>query len=157
MNGKPNTHRTSDVACCRMLTLPRMRHPNGSLTVAENGALGMPFDVRRIFYLYDVPAGADRGGHSHYAAQELMVALSGSMKVTLDDGHRRRTFVLDRPDTALYIPAGLWRTLHDFSGGSVCMVLTSERFSEADYVRDYDRFLELTREKTPPTDEQPTD
>lgn len=140
-----NTHATSDICCCGIIDLNRHRHANGSLTVFENGAEASPFDVRRVFYLYDVPADASRGGHSHHAAQELIVALSGSFDVVLDDGkHEPRRFTLNRPYRGLYIPAGIWRTLDNFSGGSVCMVLTSERYDEADYVRDYDKFKILT-------------
>ena len=140
-----NTHKTSSVAEARLIELPRHRHANGSLTVAENGADGMPFDIRRVFYLFDVPADAERGGHSHYQAQELIVALTGSFDVVLNDGKSEpRRFTLNRPYKALYVPAGLWRTIDNFSGAAVCMVLTSERYSESDYVRDYDKFVELT-------------
>ncbi len=113
--------------------------------MAENGSDIIPFNIRRVFYLYDVPADAERGGHSHFQAEELIVALSGCFDVVLDDGKRPPVrFTLNRPYQALYIPTGLWRTLDNFSGGSVCMVLTSERYSEADYVRDYERFKTLT-------------
>jgi len=140
-----NNHATSDISLCRIVELNRHRHANGSLTVFENKAEGCLFDVRRVFYLYDVPADAERGGHSHHEAQELIVALSGSFDVVLDDGkHTPKSFTLNRPYRGLYIPAGIWRILNNFSGGSVCMVLTSERYSEADYVRDYDTFKHLT-------------
>ena len=94
--------------------------------------------------MYDVPADSERGGHSHFEGQELMIAVSGSFVAEIDDGVERRRICLDRPYKALYVPTGLWRTLDSFSGGAVCMVLTSTNFSEADYVRDYQRFLELT-------------
>lgn len=140
-----DSHSKSNVADARIIALPRHRHANGSLTVAENGAEGIPFDIRRVFYLFDVPADTERGGHSHHQAQELMVALSGSFDVVLEDGKSEaRRFTLNRPYQALYIPAGLWRTLDNFSGGAVCLVLTSERYSEADYVRDYEEFRLLT-------------
>lgn len=105
------------------------------------------FAVRRVFYLYDVPSDSERGGHSHYQARELIVAVAGAFDVTLDDGSERRTYHLDRPYKALYVPRGLWRELNNFTSGAVCMVLTTELFEEADYVRDYDRFLELTNSK----------
>lgn len=143
-NFKTGAHGESTVDDCRVIDLPRERHANGSLTVVENGASGVPFDVRRVFYLYDVPADADRGGHSHYLSRELIVALSGSFDVVIDDGRTKRRFSLNRPYKALYIPRGLWRTLDNFSGGSIAIVLTSERFSEADYVRDYATFKALT-------------
>lgn len=138
-------HATSSIDTCRIMELPRHRHANGSLTVVENGAAGVPFDVRRVFYIYDVPADTERGGHSHHRAEELIVALTGSFDVVLDDGKQPpRRFTLSRPYRALYIPAGIWRTLDNFSGAAVCMVLTSERYSEADYVRDIDEFKRLT-------------
>ncbi len=138
-------HKHSDLANVRRITFDRHKHANGTLSVAENGAPLIPFDIRRVFYLYDVPADAKRGGHSHYQAEELIIALSGSFDVVLDDGkHAPERFSLNRPYTALYVPTGLWRTLDNFSGGSVCMVLTSERYSEPDYVRDYQLFKQLT-------------
>ncbi len=142
-----DSHKTSSVDHCRFIELPRHRHENGSLTVAENIAEFIPFAIRRAFYLYDVPADTERGGHSHHQAQELIVALSGSFDVILDDGNSSRRFSLNRPYRALFVPTGLWRTLDNFSGGAVCLVLTSERYSEADYVRDYNEFKTLTANK----------
>lgn len=138
-------HRDSDIANARIIGLPRKPVAGGgSVSGIENGDGLALFDVRRIFYLYDVPADADRGGHSHFAAQELIIAMSGSFDVVLDDGKNApRRFTLNRPYNALYVPAGIWRTLDNFSGGSVSAVLTSHPFDEADYVRDYDRFLRL--------------
>lgn len=141
---KHEGHGLSRTTDCHYIELPRVRDPRGSLTVAENGADDMPFDVRRVFYLYDVPADADRGGHSHYMAREMIVALTGSFDVVIDDGETIQRFSLNRPYKALYIPRGLWRTLDNFSGGAVALVLTSERFAEADYVRDYATFKKLT-------------
>lgn len=140
-----NSHASSSLSRCHLMELPRHRHANGSLSVVQNDTA--PFPVRRVFYLYDVPAGAERGGHSHHQAQELIVALSGSFDVTLDDGVGRRTFSLNRPYQALYVCAGMWRELSNFSAGSVCLVLTSELYSEADYVRDYADFKRLTASK----------
>lgn len=148
VDGPIDPHPLSDVRLARRVDLPRLRSDNGSITVIENGAEWMPFAVRRVFYLFDVPADAERGGHSHYQARELIVALSGSFDVVLDDGKRKpERFTLNRPYHALYVPTGLWRTLDSFSGGAVCMVLTSERYSEEDYVREYDRFKALTSRK----------
>lgn len=143
-NFKIGAHGLSTVDDCRLVDLPRERHANGSLTVAENGADGIPFDIRRVFYIYDVPADANRGGHSHHMAREMIVALTGSFDVVIDDGRRKKRFTLNRPYRALYIPRGLWRTLDNFSGASVAMVLTSERYSAEDYVRGYDEFKKLT-------------
>lgn len=143
-----DNHATSRLDDCRIITLPRHRHPNGSLTVVDN-ADGAPFDIKRVFYLYDVPGDSSRGGHSHHQAQEIIVAASGSFDVTLTDGHNTRTFSLNRPYHGLYIPAGIWRSLDNFSSGAVCLVLTSECFDEADYVRDFDHFTRLTANKLP--------
>lgn len=140
------SHRVSRLSQCRLIELPRHRHPNGSLTVVDN-ADDAPFDVRRVFYLYDVPGDSSRGGHSHHRAQEIIVAAGGSFDVTLSDGHDTATFSLNRPYRGLYIPAGIWRNLDNFSSGAVCLVLTSELFDESDYVRDYEIFKQLTATK----------
>lgn len=129
---------------CRIIELPRRRHENGSLTEVEN-LPGAPFEVKRVFYLYDVPGDSERGGHSHHQAQEFIISVSGAFDVVLDDGHNRRTFTLNRPYRALHIPAGIWRELNNFSSGSVCLVLTSELYDEADYVRNYSDFKELKK------------
>ena len=143
-----SSHQDSDISDASYFELPRIPFHHGSMTFVSNGCDLLPFKVRRVFYLYDVPADAERGGHSHYKAQELIVALTGSFDVVLDDGKNPpERFTLNRPYQGLYVPAGMWRTLDDFSGGSVCMVLTSEPFSEEDYVRDYDKFKQLTSKK----------
>lgn len=141
-----STHSTSNIDDCGIIDLPRHLHPNGSLTEVEN-TTAFPFKVKRVFYLYDVPADSTRGGHSHHMAQELIVAVSGSFDVTIHDGHRQHTYNLSRPYRALHITAGVWRTLQNFSAGSVCLVLTSEEYSETDYVRDFNYFLRLTATK----------
>lgn len=141
-----SAHNLSRLSQCRIVDLPRHRHENGSLTVFENLPDAL-FTVRRVFYLYDVPGDAERGGHSHHLAQELIVSAGGAFDVVLDDGHERRTFTLNRPYRGLYIPAGIWRELNNFSSGSVCLVLTSETYSEDDYVRSYERFRQLTANK----------
>lgn len=143
-----NSHSISSLDHCGVIELPRHRHPNGSLSVVENCG-DTPFDIKRVFYLYDVPGDSERGGHSHHTARELIVAVSGSFDVVLDDGKQQRVYTLNRPYRALYIEAGIWRILNNFSSGSVCLVLTSELYEEADYVRDYDTFLQLTAHKTP--------
>jgi hypothetical protein len=112
----------------------------GNLTVVENNKT-VPFEVKRTYYLYDVPGGESRGGHAHKALSQLIIAASGSFTVTLDDGKVKRTFVLNRPYQGLYVVPGIWRTLDDFSSGAVCMVLASEGYDERDYIRDYDDFL----------------
>lgn len=113
----------------------------GNLSVVENGVT-LPFDVKRVYYLYDVPGGESRGSHAHKTLSQLIVAASGSFRVTLDDGSVKRTFFLNRPYQGLLVHPGLWRDLEDFSSGAVCMVLASEVYLEEDYIRDYDKFLE---------------
>lgn len=126
---------------CRIVELSRLRHPNGSLTVVDN--IENMFPVKRVFYLYDVPGDSERGGHSHFRAHELIVASSGSFDVTLSDGVDEKKYTLNRPYKALYIPHGIWRSLDNFSSGSVSLVLTSELYSEDDYCRSMTRFKEL--------------
>lgn len=141
-----SSHSRSRISNCGIIDLPHVFDPNGDLTVVENTS-HFPFAVKRVFYLYDVPADSERGGHSHFKAQELIVAVSGSFEVTLNDGREKQTFRLDRPYKALYIEAGVWRTLQNFSSGSVCLVLTSEKYDESDYVRSFTDFMKLTSQK----------
>lgn len=114
----------------------------GNLSVVENG-ITLPFDVKRVYYVYDVPGGESRGSHAHKTLSQLIVAASGSFSVTLDDGEVRRTFFLNRPYQGLLVHPGLWRDLEDFSSGAVCMVLASEVYQEEDYIREYDDFLKF--------------
>ena len=114
----------------------------GNLTVVENG-LTLPFDVKRVYYLYDVPGGESRGSHAHKDLSQLIIAASGSFRVTLDDGNVKRSFILNRPYQGLYVKPGIWRDLEDFSSGAVCMVLASEVYQESDYIRNYQDFLEF--------------
>lgn len=113
----------------------------GNLSVVQNGDV-LPFDVKRVYYLYDVPGGESRGAHAHRDLSQLMIAASGSFRVTLDDGRMKRSFFLNRPYQGLYVKPGIWRDLDDFSSGAVCMVLASDVYKEEDYIRDYDKFLE---------------
>lgn len=112
----------------------------GNLTVVQNGVT-LPFEVKRVYYIYDVPGGESRGAHAHYCLSQLIVAASGSFSVCIDDGNVRRTFLLNRPYQGLFIPPGLWRSLEDFSSGAVCLVLASEHYDESDYMRDYSEFI----------------
>lgn len=112
----------------------------GNLTVVENG-ITLPFDVKRVYYLFDVPGGEGRGAHAHKQLEQLIVAASGSFTVTLDDGRIKRSFFLNRPYQGLYIKPGMWRNLDDFSSGAVAMVLASEVYQKEDYIRDYKEFL----------------
>ena len=130
----------SSVYDCTMIELDKHHHEKGNITVVEND-LTVPFEVKRTYYLYDIPGGESRGGHAHRELQQLIVAVSGSFTVTLDDGNVKRTFVLNRPYQGLLIVPGIWRTLDDFSSGSVCLVLASMKYSEEDYIRDYQDFI----------------
>ena len=114
----------------------------GNLTVVENGET-LPFDVKRVYYLYDVPGGESRGSHAHKELEQLIVAASGSFTVTLNDGQDKCSFFLNRPYQGLYVKPGMWRELSDFSSGAVCMVLASEVYQEDDYIRDYECFLKF--------------
>lgn len=116
----------------------------GNLSVVENG-ISVPFDVKRTYYLYDVPGGESRGGHAHKDLHQLIVAVSGSFSVTLDDGNIKRTYILNRPYKGLLVVPGIWRTLDDFSSGAVCMVLASEVYQIEDYIRDYQEFLDYKK------------
>jgi len=133
---------------CRIINLPKVTDPRGNLTFVEQER-HVPFQIKRVYYLYDVPAGAERGGHAHKALEQLIVALSGSFEVVLDDGSNRATYRLDRPYFGLYICPMIWRELVNFSSGAVCLVLASNLYDPADYYRDYDQFLEAVRNKKP--------
>lgn len=131
----------STVYDCSMIELNKHHSDRkGNLSVVSNCDT-VPFDIKRIYYLYDVPGGESRGGHAHKGLSQLIVAASGSFTVTLDDGNVKRTFLLNRPYQGLYVVPGIWRTLDDFSSGAVCMVLASEGYSEDDYIRDYNDFM----------------
>ena len=132
--------RLTTIDNCRIIDLRKISDVRGNLTPIEAN-VDVPFDIKRVYYLYDVPGGESRGGHAHKALRQLVVAASGSFSVTLDDGKDKKTVVLNRPYQGLLVVPGIWRTLDDFSSGSVCMVLASEKYDESDYIRDYDEFL----------------
>lgn len=121
------------------LELPKIENALGNIAVIEKDTL--PFAVKRVYYLYDIPSSAKRGGHAHLNLQQVLIAISGSFDVVLDDGSRRQTITLNKPDRGLLITTKIWRELENFSSGAVCLVLASEEFSEDDYIRDYDDFL----------------
>lgn len=130
---------------CSMIELDKHHSDRkGNLTVVENGN-AFPFDVKRVYYIYDVPGGENRGSHAHRELEQLIIAASGSFKVTLDDGKCKHTFFLNHPYQGLYVKPGIWRDLEDFSSGSVCMVLASEIYQTEDYIHDYDEFLEYRK------------
>ena len=125
----------------KIIQLPKITDPRGNLTVAEE-LTNVPFDIRRAYWVYDVPGGESRGGHAHKRLRQLIVALSGSFHVTLDNGRERKTYLLNHPWEGLLVETKTWRTLDDFSSGAVCMVLASEPYDAADYIEEYDEFLQ---------------
>ena len=129
---------------CRIIELPKIADPRGNLSFIE-GNIHIPFDIKRVYYLYDVPGGSDRGSHAHKTLHQFIVAMSGSFDVVLDDGRHQKRFHLNRSYYGLYTGPMMWRYLDNFSSGAVCMVLASERYSEADYIREYEEFLSLAR------------
>ena len=135
----------STVYDCSIIEMPKHHHEKGNLTVVENGQT-IPFDIKRAYYLYDIPGGESRGGHGHKSLWQLIVAAGGSFTVTVDDGKIKRTFLLNRPYHGLLVKPGIWRTLDDFSSGAVCLVLASETYDPDDYIRDYNDFLKFKNE-----------
>ena len=123
----------------KIINIPKIEDPRGNLSVIENDVL--PYEIKRVYYLYDVPSGAERGGHSHKEQQEFLVALSGSFDVILNDGQQHKTVTLNKPFEGLLITNGIWRELKNFSSGAVCLVVASDVFLEEDYIRDFDVFI----------------
>ena len=130
---------------CRIINLPKITDPRGNLTFIEGGGRHVPFDIKRVYYLYDVPGGAERGGHGHKGLHQLIIAMSGSFDVVLDDGYEKKRFNLNRSYYGLYVCPMIWRELDNFSSGSVCMVLASNLYDEDDYYRDYASFIKAAR------------
>lgn len=128
----------------KLIELPRINDHRGNLTFIESGR-HIPFEIKRTYYLYDVPGGAARAGHGHKALHQLMIAMSGSFDITLDDGFEKKVISLNRSYNGLYIPPMMWRDLDNFSSGAVCMVLASAFYDEGDYFRNYDDFLRAAR------------
>jgi hypothetical protein len=129
---------------CQLIDLPKIYDPRGNLTFLE-GQRHVCFDIKRVYYLYDVPGGAERGGHAHKQLQQLIVAMSGSFDVVLDDGRNKKRVHLARSYYGLYICPMIWREMDNFSSGAVCLVLASQYYDELDYYRDYDEFLQVLR------------
>jgi hypothetical protein len=130
---------------CRIIKLPRVYRPEGSLTAVHGGG-EIPFAIERIYYLYDVPGGETRGGHAHLQLQQVIISVFGSFDVVLDDGTKRRTVTLNRAHYGLYVPTMIWRELVNFSSGGICLVLASRHFEGEDYIRDYNVFAGAKRQ-----------
>ena len=132
----------STVFDCNVLTLPIIHNRAGNIT-ALNNSIDIPFDVNRVYYLYDIPGGEGRGGHAHRELQQLIVAVSGSFDITIDDGHDKKTVFLNRPYFGLHIVSGIWRDLANFSSGAICLVLASHTYDSNDYIRNYGEFIQM--------------
>ena len=130
----------NNVYDCVILPLSKIHNRAGNITIVE-GQENIPFDVRRIYYLYDIPGGEDRGGHAHKELHQLIVAASGSFNVLLDDGQNKKIITLNRPDYGLMIVPGIWRELFEFSSGAICLVLASQKYDQGDYLRSYEQFV----------------
>lgn len=126
----------------KIVNIPKIEDPRGNLSVIEKEVV--PFEIKRVYYLYDVPAGAERGGHAHKKLQQFLVALAGSFDVILNDGKVEKTVTLNKPFEGLLITNGIWRELKNFSSGAVCLVVASDVFEEADYIRDFEDFLAIS-------------
>lgn len=135
----------STVFNCDVIELQKNKQEVGSSTSVESG-VSFPFEIKRVYYIYDVPGGSDRGGHAHKELEQYIIATSGAFEVVLDDGKNRKTIRLDRPNFALHIRKGIWRETKNFTSGSICMVLASEVYAENDYIYDYKEFLKYKNE-----------
>jgi WxcM-like, C-terminal len=129
---------------CTLIELPRIHNRAGNITAVQNG-IELPFDVQRIYYLYDIPAGETRGAHGHKNLEQLIIAASGSFDITLDDGHSNKTVQLNKPYVGLHVRPGIWRDITNFSSGAICLVLASSLYDEADYLRDYELFKQYKK------------
>ena len=132
---------------CSLINLPKIQNRSGNITPVT-GDLNLPFKIKRVFYSYDIPGGESRGAHAHKQCHQFIVAASGAFEVMLDDGHTKRTVLLNRPFYGLHIPPGIWAAEQNFSSGSVCLVLASEGYDAADYIRDYDQFLKFVNSES---------
>ncbi len=129
---------------CSLIELDKHHHEKGNISIVENGK-DVPFDINRVYYLYDIPGGEDRGAHAHKDLRQLIIAASGSFDIVLDDGNVKRSITLNRPYIGLLVVPGIWRELINFSSGSICMVLASHKYDEDDYIRDYNEFQVLKK------------
>ncbi len=136
---KKKMAKKNSVFDCQIVHFPVIHNRAGNITPVQNN-IEIPFDIKRVYYLYDVPGGADRGGHAHRDLKQLIIAASGSFDITLDDGVTKKTFSLNRPNMGLYLCPGIWRDISNFSSGAICLVLASEPYDEGDYIRLYDEY-----------------
>jgi hypothetical protein len=132
---------------CSVVELPRIKNRAGNITPIH-GSAEVPFEIKRVFYLYDIPGGADRGAHAHRSCHQFIVAASGSFEIEMDDGVTKRTVSLNRPYYGLHIPPGIWAAEKGFSSGAICLVLTSEKYDASDYIRSYSEYLEFNTVKS---------
>ena len=130
----------ADIFTCNVIELSKIHNRAGNITIVQNDQ-DLPFNVRRVYYLYDVPSGSDRGGHAHKKLQQLIIAVSGSFDIILDDGNKKKIVRLNRPNYGLIVVPGIWREIVNFSSGAICLVLASKKYDPADYLRDYNEFL----------------
>lgn len=135
---------SNSVFDCQLIHLSKIGDRNGQIT-AVNNHVDIPFEIRRVFYLYDIPAGESRGAHAHVNCHQLIIAGSGAFEVIVDDGRLKKVYRLDQPNLGLHVPPGIWASLHDFSSGAVCMVLASHGYDENDYIREYQMYLDLKK------------
>lgn len=131
----------SDIHNCNVVELPKIHNPAGNITILQNG-VHLPFDIKRVYYLYDVPGGSERGGHAHKNLHQLIIAAGGCFDVIIDDGKNKKIIQLNRPNFGLMVIPGIWREIVNFSSGAICLVMASEKYSEDDYIREYNNFLE---------------
>lgn len=134
----------SDIHCCNVIELNKVHRQQGNITVIQNDTDQL-FNIRRVYYLYDVPGGSDRGGHAHKILYQLIVAASGSFDIIIDDGFRKKIVPLNRPNYGLLVVPGIWRELVNFSSGAICLVLASEKYNPDDYIHDYSEFVRMKR------------
>jgi len=147
-NLKMEDLKNTNVYNCSVISLPKVHNRAGNITPIENWK-NIPFGIKRIYYLYDVPGGENRGGHAHKALEQLLIAVSGSFDVIIDDGTNKRTITLNRPYFGLHIVPGIWRELTNFSSGAICLVLASQKYAESDYIREYNIFKKNKHDNTP--------
>ena len=129
---------------CNLVELQKIKNRAGNLSVVENSG-SMPFDIKRVYYIYDVPGGSDRGGHAHKELEQYVIAVSGAFDIQLDDGKNKKTVRLDRPYLALHIKKGIWRETRNFTSGAICMVVASHKYDYSDYIHDYDNFIKYRK------------